>query len=400
MTALTPAPSLAQRAYTILTLNPWLWRHILLPLLATRMALLATGWLAREFPIWPLYPVMVVHERGWLFSPYRLLDIWGRWDSSWYMDIALNGYSLLGDLDTVQSNVAFFPLFPYLVRAMLWFVPDRMQTGGVALLAGLLINNTLLVAALILLHRLVMEYYDDLALAQRTVLYILLYPMAFFFSAFYSESSFFFFAIATFYAAKRRAWGWAAASAALLGATRPLGVLIVAPLAWMMVEAAGGRLRGLGREVLWLLITPLGLFAHLTHMYLLTGDFLAPMRVQQAFFRGAATPWQTLLHPVNAGILMTQLEQALTVLFLVGGVYACFRLPSAAYGLYTLSLVLPPLFTGTLTAVARYYMVAFPVFILLAASGRHPVIDRLLQTLFFAIQIVIMVAWSQFHFVA
>ncbi len=380
--------------------SAWHWGDVLIPLIATRLALLMTGRIAIYFPIFEGYPIAEVRTRGWNFTTHRLLDIWGRWDSNWYMDVALNGYALRGDLTEVQSNVSFFPVYPYLVRAGLWLIPDVWQTRGVILLVGLVISNVMLLAALVLLYRLLMEIYGDRGLAQRTVLYTLLYPAAFFLSAFYTESTFLFFAVATFYAAWRRAWGWAALAAGLTAVTRPLGILILIPLGWMYLEAAGWRLRGLRADAIWLLLAPLGFVAHLANLYRVTGDWLAFVHVQQAWFRGAAWPWETLLDPVYPNVLMTPLEQVLVVMVLVGGVMALFRLPSAAYGLYTLAIAVPPLFTGTLTSSARYHTALFPVMILLAAAGRHRSLDAIIQALFFAAQIVLMIAWSQFYWVA
>jgi hypothetical protein len=96
--------------------------------------------------------------------------------------------------------------------------------------------------------------------------------------------------------------------------------------------------------------------------------------------------------------LITPLEQIFVALFLVVALVACWRLPSAAYGLWVLTLILPFLFTGTTTAALRYILVAAPVYIVLAQWGKNVLVDRLLQTFFFAIQIVLMVAWSQFYF--
>src|SRR5688572_12831652 len=75
-----------------------LWLDIGVPFLATRFVLLLIGWFARYFLPSPDYPVSHVVERGWHFSPYRLLDIWGRWDTGWYMSITRDGYMLNGDL--------------------------------------------------------------------------------------------------------------------------------------------------------------------------------------------------------------------------------------------------------------------------------------------------------------
>ena len=55
-------------------------------------------------------------SRGWMLSPHFLIDIWTRWDSKWYLSIAENGYTPAADLSSTISNVAFFPLYPYLIK--------------------------------------------------------------------------------------------------------------------------------------------------------------------------------------------------------------------------------------------------------------------------------------------
>jgi hypothetical protein len=58
------------------------------------------------------------------------------------------------------------------------------------------------------------------------------------------------------------------------------------------------------------------------------------------------------------------------------------------------------LFTGITVSALRYVLVAVPVYVVLAQWGRVNTLDTLLQMLFFAIQIVLMVAWNQFYFIA
>jgi hypothetical protein len=377
-----------------------LWLDVGIPFLATRMALLLVGWFSRYFPPSPDYPLQDAVARGWHFSPYRLLDIWGRWDTGWYISIVRDGYMLRGDLAQQQSNVSFFPFYPYLVRAILWPVPVQWQSDGVVLLAGVILSNLFLLGGLIFLYLLTVELTQTRNVAQRAVLYLLLFPTAFFFSAFYTDAAFLFLSVAALYAAQRRAWAWAALAAALLGITRPLGVLIIPVLAWLYLSSSEWRINKIRADFLWLLLTPLPFLLYLVWIGQATGDFLAPMSAQQAYFRSFAWPWTTMFAPVNANLLMTPLEQVAGVLFLGVALIACWQLPSTAYGLWVIALIMPPLFTGTMTSFLRYVVVAVPVFILLAQWGARPMLDRFLQTLLLALQIMLMVAWSQFYWVA
>jgi hypothetical protein len=75
-------------------------------------------------------------------------------------------------------------------------------------------------------------------------------------------------------------------------------------------------------------------------------------------------------------------------------------LPAPAYGLYVLLLVLPPLFSGLLLSTSRYYLVAFPVFILAAQWGRRPLVDMSLLLAGAMLQALYFFAWCQFFWVA
>ncbi|MDQ8704153.1 hypothetical protein RCO28_16905 [Streptomyces sp. LHD-70] len=56
------------------------------------------------------------------------------WDSSWYLGIAENGYAR--ELGTVYdaNNLAFFPLYPLVVRVLAWVLPG--SSAGVGLLVA------------------------------------------------------------------------------------------------------------------------------------------------------------------------------------------------------------------------------------------------------------------------
>ncbi len=377
----------------------WLWRDVLAPLAITRLVLLCVGWLAQFIPPSLTYPLPDAVARGWQFSPHRLLDIWGRWDSGWYLDLVRHGYTVSGDLTAVQSTVAYFPSYPWLVRLLVWPLPTAWRTDGALLAAGVLVSNALLVAALILLYHWALAVTQDTGAAQRTVWYLLLFPTGFILSCVYTEATFLFFVTAAFYAATQRAWGWAGVAALGVGLTRPLGMLLVPALLWLYLDSIQWRWRSIRANVLWIVAAPLGILAHFTYLYFLTGDFLAALTNQASFAKQAAWPWTTLFAPINYNLLTGPVEQTTTILFLVAAVVACWRLPSMAYGLFALSQILPSLFTATLASQVRYNMLAVVPFVLLALWGRHPVLDRLIQFAFFALQVLFMAAWSQFYWV-
>ena len=86
-------------------------RDVLPALLLTRLVFVA---LTLLIPLWRtvtgLGRFTVYPATGTAF------DEWNRWDTRWYDDLARLGYNLHGPND--YKNVAFFPLYPLLVRTL------------------------------------------------------------------------------------------------------------------------------------------------------------------------------------------------------------------------------------------------------------------------------------------
>lgn len=315
------------------------------------------------------------------------------------MSIVGGGYSVRGDIQTSQSNLAFFPLFPYTVRWLAYLIPIRLRTPGAVLFVGVVVSNLLLRGALVMLRELVATSFLDRAAARRTVLYLLVFPTSFFLSCFYTESAFLFLSVAVFYAASRQAWLRAGIVAALVTLTRPLGVAIVIPLGLMYLESHEWRVRGIRWEVASLLLAPAVLLAFLLSIRPLTGQLLAPFSAHAAWGRSFAMPWQALLNPISTHAYVSTIERVLTIGMLLAAI-ASVALSPKGLGAYALLLTVTPLFTGTLSSNARFAVVVFLAFIVMALVGRWRVLDRILTVSLLVIQVLFFAAWSQFYWIA
>jgi hypothetical protein len=378
----------------------WAWRDVVFPLLATRLALVFVGWFAQYFPAGSQYPLPEAARRGWQYLAFRPLDMWARWDTGWHISIARTGYVVPQGGTAEMGNLAFFPLYPFLMRLVALPFGASLMTPERLALIGMLLSNLFLLIAMLLLHRLVVTLLDDRDTARRSVLVMLVFPTAVFLSAVYAEAPFRMVSLAACYAASRRRWALAGLLGALTALTRPLGALIVIPLLWQALESVGWRPARLRWQMLWLVLVPVGLMIHLVAMAQLTGDFLAPLQIQQAWNRELALPWQSILDPQITKSYLIRIEQGLVVGALVLAVMSLKFLPSASYGIYALLLVLPPLFTGTLVSMPRYIVVVFPLFIVLAQLGRHRLFQQALLLAFWTVQVLLVAAWSQFYWVA
>jgi hypothetical protein len=205
------------------------------------------------------------------------------WDASSYLTIAQVGYA------HGRQLLAFFPLYPDLLRAAAW----SPQT---AIVAGIALSLLCFGAALYLLHRLVVLDFER-AVADRAVWLLALSPMALFFSTIYTESLFLALTIAAVYAARRGSWMAAGIAGALAAASRSTGILVLVPLvvvaAWgpgrVRLAALHARIRRADPVMAWLLLVPAGLLAYLVYCAG-HGDLLAPFHTARDYWHRGFTP--------------------------------------------------------------------------------------------------------------
>jgi hypothetical protein len=319
-----------------------------------------------------LSPRVMAFDPGSVTRPFgpvgnALVAPFARWDSVWYLAIANDGYPA-----DDPRRAAFFPLYPLLLRAA-----DAVV--GHPVIAGAVVSLACFAVALPLLHRLC-EIELGVPAAREAVWALALYPGALFFSAVYSEALYLLLSLACLYAARTGRWAWAGAAGALGAATRSTGVVLAVPLAIMWLARAGGGPRRV-RDAAWIGLVPLGLAGFCAALALGGGDALAPMHVQDIWFRHFAGPFVGIWDGARAGWeglhhLGDPASRADVVLFgfliaavpLVVG--ALRRLP-AAYGAYVLaSLAVPlsyPVGPQPLMSLPRFVAVLFPLFMALGA---------------------------------
>ena len=199
----------------------WFLRDVLWPFALSRLLLAGVAWFGTQVSASWSYPFPEAARRGWAFVPLAALDAFGRWDSHWYLSVAQGGYALRGPLASVQSNVAFFPLYPWLVRAALAVLPPSLRGPGSAYLAALVVSNACALSALALLGGLARRATGSRQAASRAILYLVAFPTGFVLSCAYPESLFLLLAVASVWAARSGRFAWAGALGLLCAMTRP-----------------------------------------------------------------------------------------------------------------------------------------------------------------------------------
>ncbi|MFH9063947.1 hypothetical protein ACH4GM_22440 [Streptomyces coeruleorubidus] len=199
-------------------------------------------------------------------SAYTLLT--ARWDALWYTRVAELGYGYevrLANGD-VHSNLAFFPLLPWLERLVTAVSPLSYADGG--FLVGLVAS----LAAAWGIFAVADHVYGRRAGVCAVLLWAVL-PVGIVQSMAYSESLFTALAAWSLYAVLTGRWVTAGTLALLAGLTRPVGMAVVAAV-WVTVIASFARERHAGpsarerddadrpgprtRRVLGMLLAPLG----------------------------------------------------------------------------------------------------------------------------------------------
>ncbi|WP_435860669.1 hypothetical protein [Streptomyces spiralis] len=191
------------------------------------------------------------------------------WDSVWYLGLAHHGYGhTYYRFGHVLSDLAFFPLYPGLIRATTAVSP--LEPGK----AALLLSWTAAAVAAWGIYAIGARLHGR-AVAIALVLLWGLLPHSVVLSMAYTEPVFTAFAAWSLYAVLTRRWLWAGSLALLAGLSRPSGFAVAAAvLAAAAVEV--WRARGRASLRLWAgaALAPLGWTAYVLWVGKRTGDLL------------------------------------------------------------------------------------------------------------------------------
>ena len=323
-------------------------------------------------------------------SLFELLDYWRRWDTPHYLQIAAKGYVAEGE---ARLFIVFFPMYPWLVRAMAWLVVDHY-------IAALLVSTLASLALALALYRLVaLDYGADLA--QRAVALLFVFPTSYFLHIAYTESLFLALVVGSALAARSGHWKTAGLLGLFAALTRVNGALLAALLAceaWRQ-----WRENRLVPYQAWpILLIPIGILIYLGVNHAVFGDPLHFLEVQRGHWhKRLAPPWDGLQGawgwvlrgdpPTNRYMLGVQ-EVSFAALAIVMTLISAFRL-RPAYAAWMALNTLLFLSTNFMQSVPRYCLTLFPMMILLAQGFRTP-----MQWMAFCVGSTLLLALFSFQF--
>jgi hypothetical protein len=366
-------------------------KFILALFVVTRVGLTIVGVLSHLLLDPILDPLRASHGVWWAYSSHhRSLDIWGAWDTEWYLDIAQHGYSQITNA-LGQANYAFFPLYPVVMRILGTIVGDNF-------IAGVIISNASLLGACILLYKLVAQDSDQ-ATALKSVTYCLVFPTAFLLSAVLTESLFLMLMIGCFYYAKKRQWGYVGILGFFLSLTRDLGVVAVLPLLAEYLGSHHWDLRKIKADVWYLVLLPCGFLVFAGYLYFLTGDWLALPHLHARWY--SSVPLEVGGPAVNpipsslaAGARLFGASFMLVSLVLLTVSRKQIGLPYWTMGMYSIVI---PLFLGptSLVSMPRFIVTIFPLYVIMAKlSSTSPYRGQIMTIGLALLQGFVMAFWT------
>ncbi len=332
-------------------------------------------------------------------------------------------YLIIADHDAYYTyQQAYFPLFPIFIKVVGTLIGGRLLYGG------LLVSILCLFCGLILLRKLLDLLPGKHATRWSTVIYLLLLPGSFFFVCVYTESLFLVLLCGTLLLLNRKRYVLAAVTACLLGMTRLVGVFVMIPIVMYFAFPYLGEKRewikkfihSLKPVHLLVICAPvLGLLIYMTYLYTTVGDPFAFIHAQKAFNNNRSTSIVLLPQVIyryfkilttaqlDIAYLVASIEIGVFIIYmtvLARQFYRYFVLKKGAHWLswgillFSITNLLLPTLTGTLSSIPRYGLMSLAVLIEINQSSRN--MRYLLGIVFCVINLLMLILFAQGYFVS
>jgi hypothetical protein len=291
------------------------------------------------------------------------------WDGGWYLQIAELGYArgLPPTGAPPNSNLAFFPLFPVLVRAL--------SAGGLSpFRTAVLLNLVLGTGAAVAVWHLA-RLLGDGPFADRAVSLFAFFPATFVLTLTYSEPTMLLLAALCLHALVRHRWVLAGAAAAVATASRPNAVALCVACAVGAALAIWQRRDW--RALVAPALSPLGLVAFFAFLGHHTGDFLIWSKAQrngwgQGFDGGLAMVRAGLHQLQHPGSDLNEVTAAVSLAVVVAAAVLLVRWrPPAVLTAYAAVVIALGYLSPALSSRPRFALTAFPLLLAVAHRTRR-----------------------------
>lgn len=280
---------------------------------------------------------------------------WANFDGIHYLNIAGYGYT---------NQARFFPLFPLILK-----------TTSVYLGISIALVTIIFFFALYFFKKLITLDFSS-QIATQSLIYLLLFPTSFFFVSIYSEGLFLLLVLLVFYFARKKMWFISILCAGLLMTTRFVGIAILPALLYEFITNEKIK----AKRLVLFLTTPLGLILYSLFNYYKWHNFFYFIQAQGelgnnrtvtgiVFFPQTIFRYFRILTTVS----LDSYDWTIALLELASFVFAGLLLYFAwkkkirtSYLIFAAVNFAIAISTGTFSALPRYVLTIFPIFIALA----------------------------------
>lgn len=284
------------------------------------------------------------------------------WDGGWYLAIAGGGYPTSVPA-AGGSTLAFFPVYPLLVRAA-DTLPFVTPIG-----AGLLVGAVAGAGAAVVIW-LLGRHLLGADVADRAVALLAFFPGSFVLSMVYAEGVMLLLTAGCLYALVRERWLLAGLLGAVATATRPNAAGVIASCGWAALVAV--RSRGEWRSLVAPALAPLGILGFFAYLWARTGQATAWFDAQRAGWEERVVPLAVVddVRQLVADPFLDMNNTVVVVGTLLAGVGLVLLVRSELPGevvVFAAIVLALALVSETLGPRPRFILAAFPLFYAAAA---------------------------------
>lgn len=217
--------------------------------------------------------------------PLPFFNLFARWDSGFYADIAVNGYS-----NAIVPKWEFFPLYPSLMgvlgRLIAIIIP--LPLALTVYVAGFVVSNIAFLASVYILYRLSELILGDRKAASKAAILLALYPAGVFLSAVYSESLFLLLVLSSLFCWYQGEQARSGLLGLLAGLARPVGTILAIPYLYDALTNRTSRKTVFSYVSVG--IVSLALVSFMAYSQIMTGTPFATFAAERLYWKVTLSP--------------------------------------------------------------------------------------------------------------
>ena len=331
---------------------------------------------------------ILVHEHKDFFTAMC------KWDCQWYLTIINDGYDLhtrvTPKLWKGLANWAFFPLYPYIVKFLVFI------TSVSAIKVGIVFNQFILLLSLMIFYKYLKLFVDELN-SRFGVILLAFSPFSVYFTSLYTEALFLLLSLLSFYYMRTNRLILSALCGGFLSATRPLGVMFSLPFLGHQILHKKFTFKSVLQIIILTSISISGLLIYMYYLHVHVDDYFAFQHIQKGWGRHGLDTQNPLKQLIKwaedtHNFIFFSISVAMSIYLLAKKHFA--------EALFNLLCILPGAMTGTMMSEGRFcgtlFTLYFGVVILARKSNSLKLTFALIFLLFYTSYFLYWMAHSKF----